>query len=211
MDLERLKQAWNEQGKLVLLSKDPLTMIADIRRQRASEWPYLAMIGAGIALAAVFAFWGPPWLAKKPLLRYASSVPFLFMSLFLFLDALRHRKQKTTARSVTEELDIHLGQITREIRLGRSIVWWMLLPTGVAVQIILTAAYIQILCLEDWAFPLAAFVAMNAFSIAFFYSIYRFYQFDVKGRLQLRKTELENMLRDLLKDRQTNDESQQSK
>ena len=145
MDFEDLKVVWESQNEkpLYAINEDGLHSILRRNRRRFKRSIFLRdlrEIGISLAMFLMLLYAGiPDYGLLKDLVLWEIVAMFTAAGLWLFyaLYILVHRKRQESRErqypsSLRGDLDREIAQTEYQIRMAKNILWWGLLPTGVA-------------------------------------------------------------------------------
>jgi hypothetical protein len=143
MNFEDWQKVWQDEP--APLPEDVKAILTDVRRKarafdRSIVWRDLREVVAAVIVAVAFGWTGlaadkegvSPWLCW-----IAAIIP-LGVAGFLLVDRQRMRRSRPTGeRTVLAAIDQALIEVRHQARLLRSVVWWYILPLGVATLLFL--------------------------------------------------------------------------
>jgi hypothetical protein len=194
-----LKKAWQSQTAQHRLTLDAGLVLNEVRR---NERQFAATIyrrdvreiGVALLLLPVWIFMGIKtdshwsWYLTMPTL--------LWIAGFLIVDRVRQRRRAPgPGDTLRRSIERSLAQVEHQIWLLRNILWWYLLPPGVAI--IIFPAYRAWESRDDGLPALGEFVAIACVFALVGWFIYWLNQYAVRKDLEPRRQELQTLLRSL--------------
>lgn len=135
MDFDEMQRTWQSQGSGPQLAIDPEMLLNEIRRNKQSLeatvfWRDVLCVGGAILVGGFFIRLGitlPYWPWFLPALSM------LWMAGFMAVDRICQKRNTPVLREpVTACIESSLVQINHQIWLMKSVLWWCVLPYGIA-------------------------------------------------------------------------------
>jgi hypothetical protein len=188
MTASELEQIWKTQPSLRPSQEtiaDIATMVAAVDRKfrRKLWWRDLREIGAAISGAIVFGLAGQTWL------RWISVLCCLFVAVFLIRSRTAPRSTRETP-TVVARLQQMICETETQIQLLRSVLWWYLLPCGIAT-------FVFVLDRLPQKFSASHLLNFTEMMIALYLAIYWLNQRAVRKVLEPRRKNLQRALAEL--------------
>jgi len=137
MNPDELKQAWKTVASQQRLTIEPARLLDEVRRnQRHLEttlfWRDVREVGVCLVMVPVWI-----WLGRNYALPWSwhLGIPaLLWIAGFMLADRMRQRRrQPKPGNPLRECVEASLAQVEHQILLLRNVVWWYLLPPGIAM------------------------------------------------------------------------------
>jgi CubicO group peptidase (beta-lactamase class C family) len=137
MNPDTLKEAWRAQTAQTRLTIDADLLLNEVRRNERSFkamifWRDLREIGVSLIMVPVWFYLiarhSLPWTA------YLMVPALLWVAGFMMVDRWRHRQRPAEkGEPLSQRVAGSLAQVEHQVWLLRNVVWWYLLPPGVAI------------------------------------------------------------------------------
>ena len=201
MDIEAIVKAWQSQ-KPPRPAEDEDTLVQRaIRNSRKLDrgvfWRDVRESVVAVALAVLCIVLAHT-LARREWPMYAAALCLMWIPFFLVADRRRQPKPRADATTV-EAIEESLQRVDHQIWLLRKVVWWYLLPCGLAFLFISGEACFQVLQ-EDRLLNYGPFLKSIGWCTALYIGIYFLNQWAVRSPLMPLKRELEAALKELRRD-----------
>jgi len=199
MDPDTLKEAWRAQTAQIRLTIDADLLLREVRRNERSFnamifWRDLREIGISLVMVPAWFYLiarhSLPWTA------YLMVPALLWVAGFMLVDRWRH-KQRTAEKGepLGQRVAGSLAEVEHQIWLLRNVVWWYLLPPGLAIL----AFFGQIAwVIRNGGWWVVLVVAgMAAVAGAILAAVYWLNQHAIHSELEPRRQELQTLLASL--------------
>ncbi|MEM9657630.1 MAG: hypothetical protein AAF961_04640 [Planctomycetota bacterium] len=195
MSPDDFQQAWRAQAARTRVTIDAALLLEEVQRdQRAFRAMILGRDSVEILVALVMI---PVWfylgaLISLPWTWYLGVPALLWMAGFMLVFRLRHPQRASRPDdSLLECVKNSLRQVENQIWLLRNVLWWYLLPPGVALTVFFVhVAWQGAVATDDWLSGLGAATFLCGFVSALYYWIYRLNQRAVDSQLEPKRQEL---------------------
>ena len=194
MNPSEMENIWNKQKAIELTGENIAKVAAavcavDQKFRRTIWWRDLREIGAALIMAALVGLTGQTWL------RWIAAASCLFVTGVIIWSRIAVRERSREV-SVVDQVQQMIRETEMQIQLGRSVLWWYLLPctVGIAAVALDRALATGRLSRELDPVNLAFFVVTVG---AVYGVIYWLNQRAVRKQLEPRRARLRNMLADL--------------
>jgi CubicO group peptidase (beta-lactamase class C family) len=199
MNPDTLKEAWRAQTSQTGLTIDADLLFKEVRRNERSFnamifWRDLREIGVSLVMVPVWFYLiarhSLPWTA------YLMVPALLWVAGFMLVDRWRHKQHPAEkGEPLGQRVAGSLAKVEHQIWLLRNVVWWYLLPPGLAMM----AFFGQIAwVIRDggwWVVPVVA--GMTAVAGAILVAVYWLNQHAIRSELEPRRQELQALLASL--------------
>ena len=199
MNPDNLKAAWQAQGSRNWLTIDPDLLLKEVRRNERSFnamifWRDLREIGVSLVMVPVWFYLiarcSLPWTA------YLMVPALLWVAGFMLVDRRRHKQHPPeTGEPLGRRVASSLAQVEHQIWLLRNVLWWYLLPPGLAILAFFGQIAWVIRAGGWWVVLVVA--GMTAVEVAIFGGVYWLNQRAVRSELEPRRQELQALLASL--------------
>ena len=194
MNPSEMENIWNKQKAIELTGENIAKVAAavcavDQKFRRTIWWRDLREIGAALIMAGLVGLTGQTWL------RWIAAASCLFVCAVIIWSRIAVRERSREV-SVVDQVQQMIRETEMQIQLGRSVLWWYLLPCTVAVAAVALDRALATGRLSREVDPvnLASFVVTVG---AVYGVIYWLNQRAVRKQLEPRRARLRNMLADL--------------
>ena len=190
MNESELKQIWQEQ-KQTKPSPEELHQIAhavlsvDDKFRRKIWWRDVREIGAALLGAVLFGLVGQTWL------RWIAVGSCIFVAAYIVKSRIAVRVPVKKELNLVDRVDQMVHETETQIRLGRSVLWWYLLPCAIGMVAL-------VLDRPPRHFSLLSLLINTGALLTLFFVIYWLNQRAVRKSLEPRRARLQKMLSDLL-------------
>ena len=198
MKFEDLQKAWQAQPAHAAAAINPELLLREVRRNQRNFqaiifWRDVREVGVSALLAVYFGWHG--WRHD----RWADELLALVcfgIGAFMLVDRWRQRGQRPVANDPLKASAIHsLHQVTHQIWLLKNVLWWYLLPLGVALVIDILLPLAPTWRTKNAALQDIGFVVI--FISLVFGFVYWINQYAVRKQLEPRRQELAELLASL--------------
>jgi len=137
MNLDELKAVWQSQTSTRRLTIDAEVLLQQLQRNKKSFetavfWCYFREVGVSLVMVPVWIWIGLRY--DLPWTWYLCIPALLWIAGFMVLDRVRQRRRQPRLGNALRECVEHsLAQVEHLIWLARNVLWWYLLPPGVAI------------------------------------------------------------------------------
>lgn len=137
MNPDKLKQAWQTQTSQHRLTIDADVLLKEVRQnernfKRIVFWRDMREVSVSLVMVPVWI-----WLGRKnalPWTWYLCIPALLWIAGFMVVDRVNQKqRQPRPGDSLLERVESSLAQVEHQIWLLRNVLWWYLLPPGVAM------------------------------------------------------------------------------
>jgi hypothetical protein len=137
MNADELKKAWQTQPSQARLTLDADLILKEVRRNHQA---FLSMIfwrdarEISVALAMI-PFWFYIGIKESlPWTWYLAVPALVWIAGFMLVDRVRNRKRESPPTApLAMHIETSLAQVEHQIWLLRNVLWWYLLPPGIAI------------------------------------------------------------------------------
>lgn len=178
---------------------DAELLLSEVRRNERSLravlfWRDVREVGISLLLVPVWLGMGAA--LAMPWTWYLTVPALLWIAIFMLVDRWRHRRQvPAPGDPLSQCVECSLAQVAHQIWLLRNVVWWYLLPIGLAILAFFAQTAWQAPAGRGW--PGLTFATLAALVIIVFAAIYRLNQYAVRAELEPRQQELTALLASL--------------
>lgn len=203
MNFDELKKTWQSQQSHFEVTIDSTMLLKEIRRNKRYFESIVFKrdvleVGVGIVMFILFLYWG---LTCEFWSLYGIALSVAFIVVFLVVDRfLSYRKRPKCNDTLLGCITSSLQQVEHQVWLLKNVLWWYLLPPGIAISIFIFSVAIEVIKkagVTDSAPYLLFLVVYLVSLILFFWGIYWLNQRAVRKELLPRREELERLLHSL--------------
>jgi CubicO group peptidase (beta-lactamase class C family) len=199
MNPDTLKEAWRAQTAQTRLTIDTDLLLKEVRRNQKSFsavlfWRDLREVGVSLLMVPVWFYLGAKY--SLPWTWYLAVPALLWIASFMLVDRRRHKRHPPEpGEPPGRHVEDSLAQVEHQIWLLRNVLWWYLLPPGLAIL----AFFGQVGWLaRDSGWMVALVVAgMAAVVVLLFAGLYWLNQRAIRSELEPRRRELQALLASL--------------
>jgi CubicO group peptidase (beta-lactamase class C family) len=197
MNPDDLKEAWLAQTSQTRLTIDADLLLKEVRRNQQSFagtifWRDVREVGVSLLMVPVWFYLGAKH--SLPWTWYLGVPALLWVAGFMLVDRMRHKSQgPEQGESLSRRVEISLAEVEHQIWLLRNVLWWYLLPPGLAVLAFFGQCAWEVLA-SGWqwmALVIMGAVAVEALVLA---GVYWLNQRTVRSELEPRRQELQALL-----------------
>ena len=200
MNPDDLKQAWRAQTSQTRLTIDADLLLKEVRRNQKAFtamlfWRDVREVGVCLLMVPVWFYLGAKY--SLPWTWYLMVPALLWVAGFMLADRLRHEPHPPEpGEPLSQRVESSLAQVEHQIWLLRNVLWWYLLPPGLAILAFFGQCAWEARDCGGW---LAALVmaGMVAVEVLVFAGVYWLNQRAVRSELEPRRQELQALLASL--------------
>ena len=199
MNPDNLKAAWQAQNSQTWVTIDADLLLKEVRRNERSfnamiSWRDVREIGVSLVMVPVWfyliATHSLPWTA------YLMVPALLWVAGFMLVDRWRHKQRPAEkGEPLSQRVAGSLAQVEHQIWLLRNVVWWYLLPPGLAI-LAFSAQVAWLVRAGGW-WTVLAIVGMIAVAALLLGGVYLLNQHAIRSELEPRRQELQALLASL--------------
>jgi hypothetical protein len=137
MNPDSFKEAWRAQTSQTRLTIDADLLLKEVRRNQSAFtaiifWRDVREVGVSLLMVPIWLYLGAkhtlPWT------WYLGVPALLWIAGFMLVDRMRHKQHSSeSGASLRRSVESSLGEVEHQIWLLRNVLWWYLLPPGLAV------------------------------------------------------------------------------
>ena len=137
MNSDSLKEAWLAQTSQTRLTIDADLLLKEVRRNQKSLnamifWRDVREVGTSLLMVPVWFYLGAKH--SLPWMWYLGVPALLWVAGFMLADRMRYKSHRAEqGESLSRRVEISLAEVEHQIWLLRNVLWWYLLPPGLAV------------------------------------------------------------------------------
>ena len=196
MNYDELKEAWLAQTSQTRLTIDADLLLKEVQRNQQSFaatvfWRDVREVGTSLLMVPVWFYLGTKH--SLPWMWYLGVPALLWVAGFMLADRMRLRSYSSErGESLSHRVESSLAQVEHQIWLLRNVLWWYLLPPGLAVLAFFGQCAWEAQSGGWWvAAVITGCVAVEAIV---FGSVYWLNQKAVRAELEPRRQELQALL-----------------
>ena len=198
MNFEDLQKTWQSQNPSALVTIKADMLLKEVRGNQSQLeatifWRDVREVGVAFLLAFYFLYHG---LKHHIWADYLSVLVCAGIGIFMMVDRLIQRRKRPVFNAPLKScIEASLIQVRHQIWLLKNILWWYLLPLGVASAISMSySAWRSYHLGSTW---IVSQILAVLFSGVIFWGVYRLNQMAVHRRLEPRRHELETLWKSL--------------
>jgi CubicO group peptidase (beta-lactamase class C family) len=199
MNSDSLKEAWRAQTSQTRLTINPDILLQEVRRNQKAFtvtlfWRDLREVGVSLVMVPVWFYLGAKY--SLPWTWYLMVPALLWVGGFMLADRWRHKPHpQAPGEALSQRVESSLAQVEHQIWLLRNVIWWYLLPPGLAILAFFCQCAWYIRSGGWWA--VLAVAGMVAVATLLYGGVYWLNQHAVRSQLEPRRQELEVLLASL--------------
>lgn len=203
MDSDELDTLWRSQEQTAPINIDPDMLMREVRRNEhyfkaMVFWRDVREIGVALIMSAFFIYGSVKYSIVSWSL-YIVALSCIWIAAFMFVDRIRHKRSlKLYDQSLIGNTQRALEQVNHQIWLLKNVLWWYLLPPGLAIALFIGhVVWLTGFVMYIWWIPLYCVLG-----IILYVGIYWLNQYAVRTELRPRQSELQALLDKLTSNRE---------